>query len=345
MKTSTLIKKSKNINSRDVDNFFVIQGKAFAIDKLKICYNAPIDFWEKLNENSEFVSDAEMIFDADDYSFDTNTDAIICNKKDDAIDGIRFSVNVHDVDFNLIEIGELYVSNTNKYKFMAFFQFSNYALYHVFGYKDNQPYNGLHYLPMIEKQFNLKFKSITKLELAFDTNINIISRVRKYIRDVDNFDMVINGKKVRYDSDILPLYGEYFERSRTSLSANPTLYFHQKDDSYSLRIYDKSREIAKSKKTYISDSKHLYRCELTIRNEDIKEFCKSLIENIVLSRYSDYSNVLDFIEDEEFQFMLFWKYTKRMLYFVDKKTKVRHYLTDILSLTDDFRETLKLYQS
>ena len=351
MKNLAKITKTRTKTNREceVDNIFAIQGKAFAIDRLKICYSCPSDFWDKLDKNNEFVTDEEMYFDlhSDDFGVDiiTNTDAVTLTKKDDAIDGIRFLAIVHDKQFNSIEIGELYISNSNKYKFMAFFQFTNFALYHVFGFdENNNPYNGLHYLPMIEKYFNLQFKSITKLEIAVDTNINVISRIRKYIRDIDNYDMVINGKKVRYDSDILPLYGEYYERSRTALSTNPTLYFHQKDDSYSLRVYDKSREIDKSKKTYISNSKHLYRCELTIRNEDIKEFCKSLVGNVELSKYSDYTRILEFLNDEEFQFLLFYRYSKRMIYFIDKKTKVRHYLTDILNISDKFREILKIYQ-
>jgi len=318
---------TKIICDEKVDNIFSSLKKIVTIDKLKICFNTPIGLYDRFS--ALCISDYDLIF----------------THKDTDNDGITITMAIHDYNNKMVDLGTLFISNSNKYKFMAFFQFSNIALYHIFGYdNDGKPYNGLHYLPMITKYFDLTFRSVTTLELAIDSNINVISRIRKYIKDYYNYDIVLNGKKIKSEKQTLDLYGEYYERTRKGITKKPTLYFHQKDNSYSLKVYDKAREIETSNKGYISDKKHLFRVELTIRNEDIKEFCNSLSKIDSLSRFEDYFNVLNYINDDEFLFLLFFKYTKRMIYFIDKRTKVRIYLTDILKVTEKFRDIIGYFQ-
>lgn len=89
----------------------------------------------------------------------------------------------------------------------------------------------------------MTFNNITELELAFDSTYNYITTVRNWIKDIENFDLYINGKKVK-DTELLSGYGEYFTRKRSKLSAIPTLYFSQKKDTdMKMRIYDKAKEL------------------------------------------------------------------------------------------------------
>ena len=89
----------------------------------------------------------------------------------------------------------------------------------------------------------LAFNNITEIEVALDTETNIIYRLRKLIKDVENYDMYLNGRKVE-EGTLLCNYGEYYERSREKLSRCPTLYFKQsKDTDMALKVYDKAKEL------------------------------------------------------------------------------------------------------
>jgi hypothetical protein len=43
---------------------------------------------------------------------------------------------------------------------------------------------------------DLVLNNYTIIELAADVNFNIIPRIMKFITDYENYDMIINGKKV-----------------------------------------------------------------------------------------------------------------------------------------------------
>lgn len=63
------------------------------------------------------------------------------------------------------------------------------------------------------------------------------------IKNVDKYDLYLNGKKVDND-EVLDGYGEYYTRNRVKLSKLPTLYFsHAKETDMQLKIYDKEREL------------------------------------------------------------------------------------------------------
>lgn len=310
------------------ENIFKLEKRTITIDRLKLCFDCPFDLYDRVKGDLVLTDDG-----------------LFFNYEDRDVDGIRISISTFDDDFELYRIGTLTVSGSDKYKNMAFLAFTNESIYHVFGYDEaGKPYNAFKFIDMIKTHFSLRFRCVTKIELAVDTNINIINRIRKYIRNYGDYDCVINGRKVKSENEIIEKYGEYYERTRKGITKKPTLYFHQKDNSYFLKVYDKTREIEKSGKKYITEDKHVFRAELTIKNEDIREFCKSLAKIPELSKYGDYSSIEDYINNDEFLFLLFWKYTKRMVYFVDKKTRVRTYITDILKVTERYRPSLSLIQ-
>lgn len=327
-------------NSIINDNIYKKLKKTISIDKLKICFDITDRTYQRFQDM--FI---DRDFDYTDISSITVDDFdIIFKLRINSESGfILIDISIMSFDNDIIDLGTLTISESNKYKNMAFFEFANYSLYHVFGVDENNiPYNGLHFLPIMANQLELNFKSVTSIELAIDSSISVIKKIRDFKHNHQDYDMVLNGKRVKDPNTVLPLYGEYYESTRNGITRKPTLYLHQKDNSFSLKVYDKAREIAVSDKQYISTNKKLFRTELTVRNEDIKEFCKSLSGVAGLEYYSDYSNILDYLNDDVFLFLLFFKYTKRIIYFIDKRTKVRIYLSDILKVSSKFQNYIAL---
>lgn len=327
-------------NSIVNDNIYKKLKKTISIDKLKICYDITDRTYQRFQDM--FI---DRDFDYTDISSITvdDFDIIFKLRKNSEYGFILIDISIMSFDNDIIDLGTLTISESNKYKNMAFFEFANYSLYHVFGVDENNiPYNGLHFLPIMANQLELNFKSVTSIELAIDSSISVIKKIRDFKHNHQDYDMVLNGKRVKDPNTVLPLYGEYYESTRNGITRKPTLYLHQKDNSFSLKVYDKAREIAVSDKQYISTNKKLFRTELTVRNEDIKEFCKSLSGVAGLEYYSDYSNILDYLNDDVFLFLLFFKYTKRIIYFIDKRTKVRIYLSDILKVSSKFQNYIAL---
>ena len=155
-------------------------------------------------------------------------------------------LNVRDVD-GYFRLGTFTFSNSAKYEGKAFFTFENGALYRVYtrvpnGDSTNQICNLLY----VADFYGMTFNNVTELELAFDSTYNYIGKVRRMIKDVEDYDLYLNGRKVTND-ETLDGYGEYYSRSRVMLSKLPTLYFSQaKDTDMKMRICDKARELNES---------------------------------------------------------------------------------------------------
>ena len=161
--------------------------------------------------------------------------------------------------------------------------------------------------------------------------------MRGYIHNYKQYDMFLNGKIVKDENATLENYGEYYSRSRMSMSRQPTLYFGQsKDVGLKMRVYNKSIELAEQSKQkadrysefvdFYTDNR-IYRVEVVVRNTDIK-----LFHSLWRERFGedDAENVLALLMSEQFNGQL-WKWaTDRLVYFRDKQTKDYIYLSDIL---------------
>ena len=304
-------------------NYYEETHHYFSIDKLKICF--------KTNPEDMVNYPLETIY----------TDNLTIEFLEYNEEVIRYNVKALD-EFNVYSsIGILTISRGNKYENLSFFQFTNFSLYHIYGYIEDTPINGIYFIREIQDIFNLQFNSITNLEVALDNKINSISKIRKYIHNFKDYDLVLNGKKIKDENEVLSYYGEYFSRTRKQITKRPTLYFEQKDKSFGFRIYDKSSEIQSTNKDYISQDYNIFRSELYIKNQDIKDFCFSL-SNTDYNLFSFYDSILDFILDDRFLFLLFFKYAKRTIYFIDKQTNIRIYLTDICKITSKFQDIVRL---
>ena len=159
------------------------------------------------------------------------------------------------------------------------------------------------------------------------------------IKDVENYDLYLNGRKVTND-ETLDGYGEYYSRSRVKLSKLPTLYFSQaKDTDMKMRIYDKARELNESSpqkterlKTWLGweDMSNVYRVEVTLHNTNVRDFMERFGERLYRES-GEHSNVLNLLGMSDFRLAMFLDSMDRLIYFRNKKTREKISLVELAS--------------
>ena len=232
------------------------------------------------------------------------------------------------IDMNIDEethrLGHFKCSLNGKYRDYIFFSFENRALYtpfmeHYFGTKGNIA--GM--VEDIAAAEGLQFNNITVCEIAFDLNKNILNSVRRMIRNIEAYDMVVNGKRVAYADRKIDGYCEIHGSTRTRLIYPPTLYISQKrDDGIKLKIYNKTKEMqeeSRAKKEYVTEwdeipeNQTIYRVEVTLRNQDVVDYCRMMCISCEEALYR-------LMYDGDFRLNLWAWCCDRLLYFTDKAT-------------------------
>ena len=242
----------------------------FNIDRLKECYKQPEGLFEEL---SQYPNNKYLEYDG----FKLH---IVDNGRDENNDKppIRIKANVLLDDGTMI--GDFVFHASAQFDGKCFFTFANAALYEQTSLVGGIKHNHQSTIDYIATSIGLELNNFTEIEVAADVNFNVIAKVQKLVKDYENFDMIVNGKRVVDQNRKIEGYGEYFSRSRSKRDKYPTLYFSQaKSDGLELKIYDKSKEIIEEnpQKQYIIDwndfgSEKVYRLELTIRNEQFKKW-------------------------------------------------------------------------
>jgi SrtB family sortase len=233
--------------------------------------------------------------------------------------------------------GSMFAS-LKKYKDKAFFSFENCALYRRYTRIPNvPPQNHICDLLYVANYYGMTFNNVTELELAFDSTYNYIRTARNWIKDTENFDLYINGKKVK-DAELLAGYGEYYARNRSKLSATPTLYFSQKKDTdMKMRVYDKSKELeenspqkAEQVKEWFGwdDMSQLYRIEVVLHNTNVRDFFDRCREQLP-DEWTEYNNVLNLLCVPEFRLAMFLDSADRLIYFKHRRTRKKVSLVEV----------------
>ena len=305
---------------------------AVNIDKLRVCFTMPENLYTYLNEHYTRYDELTnaRILDEDDFSL------VFVEDDETKMSAV---LNVRDVD-GYFRLGTFTFSNSAKYEGKAFFTFENGALYRVYTRVPNgEPTNHICDLLYVADFYGMTFNNITELELAFDSNYNYISKVRKMIKDVDTYDLYLNGRKVS-DDETLDGYGEYYTRSREKMSKLPTLYFSQsKDTDMKMRVYDKARELNENSPNKAERLKEwlgwdtidkLYRVEVVLHNTNVREFVERYGERLY-SECGEHSNVLNLLGMSEFRTAMFLDSSDRMIYFRDKQTREKISLVEVCS--------------
>lgn len=301
-----------------------------SVDKLRVCLNISDERYDYLKNYHTRYDELNnyRILDEDDFY-------LIFIDEDEQ--GMTAVLNVHDFDGDF-KLGTFTFNSTDKYKGKAFFSFENQALYKVFlRLGDGEPHNYICDLQYVCDYYGLTFNNITEIEIAFDSNYNYISKLRRMIKNTDRYDLYLNGKKVKND-ETLDGYGEYYKRSRQKLSKLPTLYFSQaKDTDMKMRAYDKAKELKEHSPHKMERLKEwlgwenmdkLYRVEVVMHNTNVREFCERYGE-LLFYEYGEHANILSLLGRLDCRLAMFFDSTNRMIYFRDKTTNEKISLMNI----------------
>lgn len=296
----------------------------FNIDKLRLCYKQPQQLFDMLKcyNNGDYIN-----FEG--FSL-VITDSGRCAESTKEPSKIKADVVLQDGTL----MGEFVFNNSAKYECKCFFSFENHSLYKVNGYdSQGNKHNYMCYIDWIEQQLGLEKNNLTQCEIACDINFNPLPQLLKLIRNTNSYDMIVNGKKVDADERING-FGEYFERTRTKRKRYPTIYLSQKKaDSPSLKVYDKLAEITEeSEKNYIIDWNEfgnypIWRMEVTVKNQDFKEFQEKISKNI--EEWGNIESVVVLLSLEQFKALLWVYITERLMYFRNKHSNEAVSLFDI----------------
>lgn len=303
---------------------------AVNIDKLRVCLNMPENLYEYLHEHYSRYDELSKsrILDEDDFNL------VFIDEDETTMSAV---LNVRDIE-GYFRLGTFTFSNSAKYEGKAFFSFENSALYRIYTRNPNvAPQNHICDLLYVASYYGMTFNNITQLELAFDSTYNYIRTMRNWIKDTENFDLYINGKKVK-DSELLTGYGEFYTRNRSKLSATPTLYFSQKKDTdMKMRIYDKSKELEENSpqkaelvKEWLGwdDVSQLYRIEVVLHNTNVRDFFDRCREQLP-DEWMEYNNVLNLLCVPEFRLAMFLDSADRLIYFKHRRTRKKVCLVEV----------------
>ena len=291
-----------------------------SIDKLRVCLNASTDLYSNLKEcYTRLTDNGVRILDEDDFT-------LTFIEEDEQM--MRATLDVRDVG-GYYRLGAFTFHNSAKYEGKAFFSFENSALYRIYTRQYNgEPINHICDLMYVCEFYGMTFNNITELELAFDSDYNYIGKVRRMIKDIDHYDLILNGRRVKND-ETLDGYGEYYSRSRAKLSKLPTLYFSQaKDTDMKMRIYDKAQELNESSPHKVErlkewlgwdDISKLFRVEVVMHNTNVREFIGRYGERLI-GDSGEHCNILNLLNSEEFRLAMFLDSADRMIYFRNKQT-------------------------
>lgn len=255
----------------------------FNIDKVRICLLQPENFYDNLY-NAYYQSPHSMI-DFDGFYLSFESDEVV-NDKD-------ITAKIFLKDKPPVELGTFTFNKSKKYGSKCFFSFATKSLYETANYvyegkdKGVAKYNYFSYPFYAFHKLGLVFNNVTNIEIACDTDASVISRVRYAVSKPDVFDMILLWKKVKSPEEILDGYWEYYQRSRIKKAPRPSLYIHSAKyvagNNCTLKIYDKARELAQSRKdkevltrAWNGMEDKIQRMEISVENKQFKRFLQDI---------------------------------------------------------------------
>lgn len=307
------------------------------IDKLRVCLNITDETYNYLSETytrleTKIDNNKEITIrhlDEDDFS-------LVFYDEDEK--EMFASLIIPNCNNEKIKLGTFHFNNTKRYKNKAFFIFENSALYRPFTINTDGTRNSwIFALLYVADFYGMEFNNITELELAFDSDFNFVKKVRSLIKNVNKYDLYLNGRKVENNDEILKGYGEYYSRNRLKLQ-EPTLYFSQaKDTDLSMRMYNKGKELEENSPQKTNRYKEwnnwsnydtIYRVEIVFHNTNVRDFFTRNI-NRLNDEINNHDNVLNLIGNEKIRMLMFLDACDRLIYFRDKKSKEKLSIIDL----------------
>lgn len=284
------------------------------IDYLKLCYRQPDGIFDAI------AGTLGDIFYGDGYE-------LRITERDISI--LRAEVLIQH-DGELMSLGTLMLNNGSRFKGKAFFEYSNRAFYETSTMFPDKA-NYIPYFDYIAGDLGLEYNNCTRVDIALDTNINVLARVKKNIRNHEGLDMYLCRHKVVDADEKLPGYGEYYASTRKRLIKRPEIIIEQaKDEGTRLKMYDKTRELVEHRddkadlyyswlgEDWDREKDHICRVEVSIRNEDLKD-----IHDKCRGRFNPEMQDLPFwlqMTNEKWLAAYFYEGLSSLLYFRDRET-------------------------
>lgn len=186
------------------------------------------------------------------------------------------------------QIGTLYFGSLNKYRQYIYISYNNAALY------DTCLLASRFY---IEEALGLNFYRVSKIDIALDLNISVVSRIYKLYKD-ETYSLIILDKRYADLDEKVKGVLHISTGTRKYPFKNRSFYIEDKGKSLALRCYNKSEELRYSEKKYIPNiagTSPMYRLEVSLRNH--KNVEKSLKQLGVTDSGYVYSNLqnVDFL--------------------------------------------------
>ena len=284
------------------------------IDYLKLCYRQPEGVFETI---AGTVGD---IYYGDGYE-------LLITERDISI--LRAEVLIQH-DGELMSLGTLMLNNGSRFKGKAFFEFSNRAFYAPFTMFPEKA-NYIPFFDYIAGDLGLEYNNCTRVDIALDTNINVLARIKKNIRNHKELDMYLCRHKIADADEKMPGYGEYYASTRKRLIKRPEIIIEQaKEEGTRLKIYDKTRELVEHRENkadcyynwlgdgWNREKDHIYRVEVSIRNEDLKDIYKKCCSRF----YPEIQDLPFWLQmmNEKWMAAYFYEGLSSLLYFRDRAT-------------------------
>ena len=284
------------------------------IDYLKLCYRQPDGIFDAI------AGTLGDIFYGDGYE-------LRITERDISI--LRAEVLIQH-DGELMSLGTLMLNNGSRFMGKAFFEYSNRAFYETSTMFPDKA-NYIPYFDYIAGDLGLEYNNCTRVDIALDTNINVLARVKKNIRNHEGLDMYLCRHKVVDADEKLPGYGEYYASTRKRLIKRPEIIIEQaKDEGTRLKMYDKTRELVEHRddkadlyyswlgEDWNREKDHINRLEVSIRNEDLKDIYKKCRDRF-LPEMQDLPFWLQ-MTNEKWLTAYFYEGLSSLLYFRDRAT-------------------------
>lgn len=289
---------------------------ALNIDYLKLCYRQPENLFQKLASTQGDIVHR--------FCYD-----LLLIERDE----LRIIAKVLICDtVGQWSLGTLTLNNGSTFGGKAFFEYENRALYEVFSrLPEQRPSNFIDLMEHVADDLGLEYNNCTRIDIALDTTLNVLARLRKRIRDVEGLDMFLCRHKVTDPDMKLDGYGEFYASSRRRLLKRPEIILGQvKGEGTRLKIYDKSRELKESRpdKTaryfnwlgegWNQEKDHIFRVEVSIRNEDLKDMWKKFSKLLCAEELN--MPFLGHVSTEKWLAWHFFEGLDSLIYFRDKET-------------------------
>ena len=279
------------MNNLNIIKFMKTNKVVCNIDKMTICLMQPRNFFVPFKKSMQAMKDQYYKLYYDNGAF-----YLAVEKETDLEENtITTHLYVEDIDNpdTYIKLGIFVFNNSKRYDRKCFFSYETKTLYQTsFKYRDEKhniasKHNYFIFPFYVFDRLGLTFNNVTRIEIALDTDYNIINAIKNAISDYETFQMILFNSNQRNHDKYLEGIWEYYQISRKKKLINPTLYVHklkQKNGSLKeLKIYDKARELCESrpdKKDTTHDwteiRKKMYRAEINIGRNEFNNYFEQL---------------------------------------------------------------------